>query len=76
MVKWAKAVSIQAHINWGCTKQKFEQIICGAVSMQAVKGGKLGEDREHAGAYKVGVNKQKLEQMIVGAVSMQAAYMW
>ena len=33
----------------------------------------MGEGREHAGAYKLGMFKQKLEQMIGGTVSMQAA---
>ena len=33
----------------------------------------MGEDREHVGAYKLGMYKQKLEQMLGGAVSMQTA---
>ena len=34
--------------------------------------GEVGEGREHAGAYKLGMYKQKMEQMIGGVGSMQA----
>ena len=35
--------------------------------------GEVGEGREHAGVYKLGMYKQKMEQMIGVTVSMQAA---
>ena len=36
--RWEKAVSIQTHIRWGLDRQKMEQTIGSAMSIQVVYG--------------------------------------
>ena len=48
------------------------QRISGAARIPVVEGGEVGEYREHADAYKMGMNKQKMEQIIDGVGSKQA----